>query len=80
MIGSANASNAAGRGHACYWLDGAAAGALMVDFGATALMNLKRFGRDPRELAAVVFTHLHGDHIGGWPALLLDSALDLVRR
>lgn len=71
-LGSADAFNSAGRGHTC-WLVEDGRGACAVDFGATALMALKRLGREPEELDAVHFTHLHGDHIGGWPFLLVDA-------
>ena len=72
-VGSADAFNGAGRGHTC-WLIEDEQGAAMVDFGATALAGLRRLGRDPaQELDAVHFTHLHGDHIGGWPFLLVDA-------
>lgn len=71
-LGSADAFCSAGRGHTC-WLVDDALGTYAVDFGATALMALKRLGRDPGEIQAVHFTHLHGDHIGGWPFLLVDA-------
>lgn len=71
-VGSADAFNSAGRGHTA-WLLEDGQGALMVDFGATALQGLRRLGRDPLALDAVLFTHLHGDHIGGWPFLLVDA-------
>jgi ribonuclease BN (tRNA processing enzyme) len=71
-LGSADAFNSAGRGHTC-WLIEDEQGLCAVDFGATALMALQRLGRDPQELRAVHFTHLHGDHIGGWPFLLVDA-------
>jgi ribonuclease BN (tRNA processing enzyme) len=34
---------------------------------------LKRAGVDPNEVEAVVVTHLHGDHFGGIPFLVLDG-------
>ena len=72
-VGSADAFHGAGRGHTC-WLVEDRHGAAMVDFGATALAGLRRLGRDPaQDLDAVHFTHLHGDHIGGWPFLLVDA-------
>ena len=77
-LGSADAFCAGGRGHTC-WLIDDALGACAVDFGATALSALKRLGRDPAELQAVHFTHLHGDHIGGWPFLLVDAVYRLQR-
>jgi len=71
-LGSADAFNSAGRGHTC-WLIEDDRGVCAVDFGATALMALKRLGREPNGIDAVHFTHLHGDHIGGWPFLLVDA-------
>jgi ribonuclease BN (tRNA processing enzyme) len=79
VIGSADAFNSAGRNHSCYWLDGIGAGGVMVDFGATALASLKRLGRDPRSLDGILFTHLHGDHVGGFPFLVLDGMYCLPR-
>ena len=37
VLGSADAFTSAGRGHSCYWLDGAASRPVVVDFGGTAL-------------------------------------------
>ena len=71
-LGSGDAFCSAGRGHTC-WLIEDEHGLCCVDFGATALMALKRLGRDPEELRAIHFTHLHGDHIAGWPFLLVDA-------
>ena len=71
-LGSGDAFCSAGRGHTC-WLVDDAIGTYAVDFGATAMMALKRLGRDPDALQAVHFTHLHGDHIAGWPFLLVDA-------
>jgi ribonuclease BN (tRNA processing enzyme) len=41
----------------------------------TALTSLGRIGMDPAEIDAVVISHLHGDHFGGLPLLLLDATL-----
>jgi glyoxylase-like metal-dependent hydrolase (beta-lactamase superfamily II) len=71
-LGSGDAFCSAGRGHTC-WLIEDDRGLCCVDFGATALMALKRLGRDPEEVRAIHFTHLHGDHIAGWPFLLVDA-------
>jgi ribonuclease BN (tRNA processing enzyme) len=40
-----------------------------------ALTSLGRLGLDPAEIDAVVVSHLHGDHFGGLPLLLLDAAM-----
>ncbi|RMG18945.1 MAG: MBL fold metallo-hydrolase [Planctomycetota bacterium] len=73
IVGSGDASNAGGRAHSCYWIDGFGPRGLMVDFGATALARLWQLGRDPEQLAVLSFTHLHGDHIGGFPFLFIDA-------
>jgi ribonuclease BN (tRNA processing enzyme) len=80
VTGSADAFNAAGRGHSCYWLEGAAKDPLMVDFGATALLALRRFELDPHRLRTVLVTHLHGDHVAGLPFLIIDGMFNRLRR
>ena len=79
VIGSGDASNAGGRLHSCYWLDGAGRAPIMVDFGGTALAGLRMRGRSPLELGGLLFTHLHGDHVGGFPYLYVDAAYTTVR-
>src|SRR6185312_9704413 len=45
------------------------------DCGASSLIAMRRFGVDPNGLAAVFISHLHGDHYGGLPFLILDAQL-----
>lgn len=80
VIGSADAFNSAGRGNSCYVLESAGAGKVMIDFGPTALLGLRRQGIAPNELSGVVFTHLHGDHIGGFPLLVIDALYSSRRK
>lgn len=51
----------------------------MIDFGATALSALRKCGREPNEVQGFLFTHLHGDHIGGFPYLLIDGMFNQPR-
>jgi len=46
---------------------------VLLDCGATSLNALKRLGLDPGEVAGVFVSHLHGDHFGGLPFLILDG-------
>jgi ribonuclease BN (tRNA processing enzyme) len=46
---------------------------LLMDCGTSSLIAMKRFGVDPGALDAVLVSHLHGDHFGGIPFLLLDQ-------
>jgi ribonuclease BN (tRNA processing enzyme) len=46
---------------------------VLVDCGATSLTALKAQGLDPNDVGAVAVTHLHGDHFGGLPFLILDG-------
>src|SRR4029077_17137104 len=39
----------------------------------TSLVALKRAGLDPASVGCVLLSHLHGDHFGGLPFLLLEG-------
>lgn len=80
VIGSADAFNSGGRGHSCYVLQSDGAGTLMVDFGPTALRGLHGVSLSPNAIDGIVFTHLHGDHIGGFPFLFIDALYNSARR
>jgi len=72
-LGSSDAFNGAGRCHASYLLAGDGVPPVAVDFGATGLLALHRDQLSGKDIAAVLVTHLHGDHFGGLPFLLLDG-------
>lgn len=72
FLGSGDAFGSGGRFQTCLHL---AAGdvALLVDCGASSLVAMKRAALDPSTIGLVVLTHLHGDHFGGLPFLILDG-------
>jgi ribonuclease BN (tRNA processing enzyme) len=72
FLGAGDAFGNGGRFQTCFWLAGAG-DSLLIDCGATTLTALKTAGIEPNEIRAVVLTHLHGDHFGGVPFLVLDG-------
>jgi ribonuclease BN (tRNA processing enzyme) len=78
IVGSGDAFGSGGRLNTCFFLE-TAKGVLLVDFGASALIGLKTRKLDPNRIDAIVLSHLHGDHFGGLPFLLLDAQF-LARR
>ncbi|HMG62105.1 MAG TPA: MBL fold metallo-hydrolase [Streptosporangiaceae bacterium] len=74
FAGSGDAFGSGGRYQACMHLRGpAGTGPVLLDCGATSLSALKHLGLDPGEVTAVFVSHLHGDHFGGLPFLILDG-------
>ena len=73
FAGSGDAFGSGGRYQACIHLRPAGASPVLLDCGATSLSALKALGLDPAEISAVIVSHLHGDHFGGLPFLILDG-------
>jgi ribonuclease BN (tRNA processing enzyme) len=73
FAGSGDAFGSGGRYQACIHLRPAGGSQVLLDCGATSLSALKRLGLDPGEISAVFISHLHGDHFGGLPFLILDG-------
>ena len=73
FAGSGDAFGSGGRYQACIHLRPEGGDPVLLDCGATSLSALKRLGLDPGEVAAVFVSHLHGDHFGGLPFLILDG-------
>jgi len=72
FLGSGDAFGSGGRLQTCLCLEGPG-GRALLDCGATALVAMKRAGVDPSTVGWVLVTHLHGDHFGGIPFLVLDG-------
>jgi ribonuclease BN (tRNA processing enzyme) len=74
FAGCGDAFGSGGRFQACIHLQGPGGAApVLLDCGATSLTALRRCGLDPGKIAAVFVSHLHGDHFGGLPFLILDG-------
>jgi len=71
-VGSGDAFGSGGRWQTCIQLSGEDQ-VLLVDCGATTVGALRAQGLDPGAVGAVAITHLHGDHFGGLPFLILDG-------
>src|SRR5437899_1509193 len=57
----------------CIHLQGDSVPPMLLDCGASSLVAMKRASVEPAEIATVALTHLHGDHFGGVPFLILDA-------
>ncbi len=73
FAGSGDAFGSGGRYQACIHIRSQDHPPFLLDCGATSLSALKARDLDPGEIAAVFISHLHGDHFGGLPFLILDG-------
>jgi ribonuclease BN (tRNA processing enzyme) len=73
FAGSGDAFGNGGRFQTCFLLEAPDSDSILIDCGATSLTALKAAGKEPNDVTAVVLTHLHGDHFGGIPFLILDG-------
>lgn len=78
VLGCGDAFGSGGRTHTAFYLQ-TPTSTVLIDFGASALVAMHRLNIDPATVDAVVLSHLHGDHFGGLPFLLLDAAF-ITRR
>lgn len=79
VLGCGDAFGSGGRLNTCFHVAGDGTG-FLIDCGASALIAMRRFGVDPNGMDTVFLTHLHGDHFGGLPWLILDGQLVSRRR
>ena len=72
FLGSGDAFGSGGRFQTCIHVESGAS-QLLLDCGASSLIAMRRFGVDPQAIDTVLLSHLHGDHFGGVPFLILDG-------
>ncbi len=78
FVGTGDAFGSGGRLQTCILVEGPTT-TFAIDFGASSLIGLRREEIDPNSIDLVLLTHLHGDHCGGIPFLLLDAMLGSKR-
>jgi ribonuclease BN (tRNA processing enzyme) len=72
IIGCGDAFGAGGSLQTSFHVRGEAS-TFLIDCGASTLIGMRRLGLDPSGIDTVFVTHLHGDHFGGLPWLLVDA-------
>lgn len=78
FVGSGDAFGSGGRFQTCILVN-APGIRFTMDFGATSLVALRQQAIDHNSIDVILLTHLHGDHCGGVPFLLMDAMLDAKR-
>lgn len=78
FVGSGDSFGSGGRFPTCIVVDGPRS-RFAIDFGASSLIALAQQGIEHNSLDAILLTHLHGDHCGGVPFLLIDAMLAAKR-
>jgi len=78
FVGSGDSFGSGGRFQTCILVDGPGS-RFAIDFGASSLIALAQQGIEHNSIDAILLTHLHGDHCGGVPFLLIDAMLGARR-
>ena len=68
FLGTGNAFSPHGRMHALALIDGD----ILIDAPPTVITQLKRSGYSSGQIRHLLFTHWHGDHIFGFPFMMLE--------
>ena len=70
VVGCGDAFGTGGRFNTCFLVDDNF-GRFAIDFGATSMVALQAQSLAPESIDVIFLTHLHGDHFGALPNLLL---------
>src|SRR5215213_4062277 len=79
VLGCGDAFGSGGRFNTCFQVSSDQT-SFLLDCGASSLIAMRRFGVDPNSIQTILTSHLHGDHFGGLPFLLLDAHFVSYRR
>jgi ribonuclease BN (tRNA processing enzyme) len=79
MLGTGDAFASHGRFQSGYIIDSSACRILM-EVGPTTLCAMKRMDFKPADIDMILISHLHGDHFGGLPFLLLEYLYESPRQ
>ena len=79
FVGSGDAFGSGGRFQTCILID-APGTRIVIDFGASSLVALNKMGIEHNTIETILLTHLHGDHCGGIPFILMDAILGAKRQ
>ena len=72
FLGSGDAFSSGGRLNTCILVEGEGQ-RFLLDCGASSLAAMKSQGVDPDSIDTILITHLHGDHFGGVPFLIIEA-------
>jgi len=78
FVGSGDSFGSGGRFQTCILVEGGET-RFTIDFGTSSLIALKQQGIEHNSIDAILLTHLHGDHCGGVPFMLMDAMLGAKR-
>lgn len=79
VLGAGDAFGSGGRRQSSYLVRGPSATFLM-DAGPTVLAALKDAGRNSEEIDFILLSHLHGDHFGGLPFMIMEYLFERPRQ
>jgi ribonuclease BN (tRNA processing enzyme) len=79
FLGTGTAFNQDGRASQAFLVRSDSGTPFLVDAGPTMMVHLMREGAGYADVDRLFLTHLHGDHVAGWPFLLLHMVI-LERR
>lgn len=79
FAGTGDAFGSGGRLNTCFVVD-APGIRFAIDFGASSLIALNKRGIPHNSIDLILLTHMHGDHCGGVPAMLVDAMLGAKRQ